>query len=58
LTIDAAELGDGCCPECLEGSGKRIYEFEEVETPGRGEAAYRCDECGAIVKAPGQGSGD
>jgi rubrerythrin len=49
LTLDAAELGDNHCPECFETSGKRHYEFEQVETVSGG-ATYRCEECGVIVK--------
>jgi hypothetical protein len=52
LTIDAAEVGDGCCPECFERSGERHYDFEELETLDHGAATYRCEECGAIVKSP------
>jgi hypothetical protein len=46
------ELGDGYCPECFERSGKRNYEFEELETATEGAATYRCEECGAIIKSP------
>lgn len=49
LTLDAVELGDGHCPECFERSGRRHYEFDELET-GDGTATYRCEECGALVK--------
>jgi hypothetical protein len=49
LTIDGAEVGEGCCPECLERTGERRYEFEELETSRA--AAYRCEECGAIIKS-------
>jgi hypothetical protein len=52
LTIDGEELGDSCCPECLERSGKRLYEFEELETINDSGATYRCEECGAIIKIP------
>jgi transposase-like protein len=51
LTIDGEDLGDGYCPECFETSGKKRYEFEEMETEGRGVARYKCEECGAIVKS-------
>ncbi|TMA08091.1 MAG: hypothetical protein E6J89_15485 [Deltaproteobacteria bacterium] len=51
LTMDSEELGDGYCPECFETSGKRQYEFEEMETEGRGVARYRCQECDAIVES-------
>ncbi|HEV8719683.1 MAG TPA: hypothetical protein VGW77_03480 [Candidatus Binatia bacterium] len=52
LTIDGEELGNNCCPECLERSGKRLYEFEELETINDSAATYRCEECGAIIKVP------
>ncbi len=52
LTLDADELGDSFCPECIERSGNRHYEFEELETTNTGAATYRCEECGAIVKVP------
>ena len=51
LTIDANELGDGFCPECFDRSGKKFYEFEETESKDGGAATYRCEECGAIIKA-------
>lgn len=52
LTLDAAELGDGHCPECFERSGNRLFEFEELQTTGDGAVTYRCEECGVIVKCP------
>jgi hypothetical protein len=50
LTIDAAQLEDGCCPECLERSGRRHDDFEKIAHPDGG-ATYRCEGCGAIVKS-------
>ena len=50
LVIEAEELGDGCCPECLERSGKKQYDFEELDMVD-GAVSYRCEECGAIVKS-------
>jgi rubrerythrin len=52
LTLDGEELGDGHCPECFEKSGRRHYDFEEVDAAGDGSVAYRCEECGVIVKCP------
>jgi hypothetical protein len=52
LTIDSEELGNSCCPECLERSGKQRYEFDELEMMNDGVATYRCEDCGAIVKIP------
>jgi transposase-like protein len=51
LTIDGEDLGDGYCPECFETSGKKRYEFDKMETEGRGVARYRCEDCGAIIKS-------
>jgi len=51
LTIDGDELGDGYCPECLDRTGKRHYEFEELQTTKNSAATYRCEECGAIIKS-------
>jgi rubrerythrin len=51
LTLDADELGDNPCPECLHRLGKRHFEFEELESD-RGNATYRCEECGVLVKCP------
>jgi hypothetical protein len=50
LTLDSEELGDSYCPECFDRSGKRRYEFDEVETVDADVATYRCEECGAVVK--------
>ncbi len=50
LTIDAKEVGDGYCPECFDRSGKKVYEFEEMEAEEGGAASYRCEECGVIIK--------
>jgi phage FluMu protein Com len=50
LTLDSEELGDSYCPECFDRSGKRRYEFDEVETVDADIATYRCEECGAVVK--------
>ena len=51
LTIAAEEVGDGFCPECLETSGNKRYEFEEIATVESGVARYRCEDCGTIIKS-------
>jgi hypothetical protein len=51
LTIGAEELGDNCCPECLDRSGKRYFDFDALEAANEGAASYRCEECGAIIKS-------
>lgn len=50
LTLGAEELGQDCCPECFESSGKRNFDFEELEAAGDGVATYRCEECGVLVR--------
>jgi len=50
LTIDVEELGDGYCPECFEASGKKQYDFEDVEPVEESIARYRCEDCGMIVE--------
>lgn len=49
LTLEAQDLGDGPCPECLESAGTRNYDFEEVRSADHGMATYRCEQCGVLV---------
>ena len=50
LTLSAAELEGGPCPECLDATGRRNYDFEPVPGDGSGHAArYRCEDCGAMI---------
>jgi LSD1 subclass zinc finger protein len=50
LTIAAEELGCGYCPECFDASGKKSFDFEEVNAPAEDEKTrYRCEDCGAII---------
>ena len=51
LTISRKELGDSYCPECFEADGKRRYDFEEVASETQGQTRYRCEDCGALIKA-------
>lgn len=50
LTIDEEELGESCCPECLEIHGVRRQDFEEVEQENKDKVQYRCDDCGALIE--------
>ncbi|MFZ7110784.1 MAG: hypothetical protein ACOWYE_03790 [Desulfatiglandales bacterium] len=50
LTITETELGEGCCPECLEVSGLRHRDFEALE-PEDNKTAYRCEICGELIRA-------
>jgi Zn finger protein HypA/HybF involved in hydrogenase expression len=49
LTINANELNNKYCPECFEESGKKRYDFEEVNDSKIGIIQYRCEDCGAII---------
>ncbi len=49
LTMSADELGDGYCPECFDGSGEKLYDFETLANVGGNVVRYRCEECGAII---------
>jgi len=51
LTINADELGDGCCPECFEVQGKKLYDFEKLKAEETGINRYRCEECGIIIES-------
>lgn len=53
LTISAEELGDGCCPECLEADGQRRYDFDTVPAAADAPQRYRCEVCGAILTPAG-----
>jgi uncharacterized Zn finger protein len=54
LTIDEDELGNGSCPECLEARGVRHRDFEKIEPEEDDTVLYRCEDCGALIKVPGQ----
>lgn len=54
LTIDEAELGDGCCPECLEARGVRHDDFQEMLIRDDGEVEYRCEDCSALIRTGAQ----
>lgn len=49
LTIKPEELEEGFCPECYAVSGKKHYDFEEVEDEDQAPY-YRCEDCGAIIR--------
>ena len=51
LTLDEGELelADGFCPECFDGSGVELYDFERVTNPETDAPRYRCDDCGIFV---------
>lgn len=51
LTISAEELGEDCCPECLDATGIRHREFECVEDPHADLVRYRCESCGVIIES-------
>ena len=50
LTLDASEMAEGFCPECLHTKGLRHSDFEEI-TPDIGpKVQYRCEGCGIMVE--------
>lgn len=49
LVLSAEELADSFCPECFEDSGRRNYDFEDVEDGSGRKAGYVCEDCGAAV---------
>jgi protein-arginine kinase activator protein McsA len=51
LTIKAAELVSGYCPECFETSRTRRYDFEDLGPVDPGRVRYRCEECGGMIEA-------
>jgi hypothetical protein len=51
--LSAEELGDGCCPECFDVTGRRRYDFEDVAAGDDGGPRYRCEICGAILNPAG-----
>lgn len=54
LRLKPEELTGGCCPECLETSGVRRRDFEEIEPDESGPARYRCEDCGALIEWAGR----
>ena len=49
LTINANELNNRYCPECFEVSGKKKYDFQEVEESKTETIQYRCEDCGMLI---------
>jgi ribosomal protein S27AE len=49
LTINADELDNKYCPECFEVSGKKRYDFEEVEDSKIASTQHRCEDCGMVI---------
>jgi len=50
LVITPEELQGGCCPECYETQGRKLYDFEETGAGDIGKTRYRCEDCGAIIE--------
>ena len=51
LTIRADEIQGDPCPECLQETGVRRYDFEPVPEEKDPVVRYRCEDCGVIVQA-------
>ncbi|MCG8336906.1 MAG: hypothetical protein MJE63_20560 [Proteobacteria bacterium] len=49
LTITPDELNDSYCPECYEESGRKRYDFEQIEAAEQDSSQYRCEDCGALI---------
>jgi hypothetical protein len=49
LTITEQELGDGCCPECLETFKIRRRDFEKLTGAESTSVRYRCETCGMLI---------
>ena len=49
LTISEQELGDGCCPECLETFKIKRGDFDKLGAADNSAVCYRCETCGMIV---------
>jgi Zn finger protein HypA/HybF involved in hydrogenase expression len=52
LTIKAADLSGRYCPECLETTHTKRYDFEEIVPVDSGSAYYRCEACGSRIETP------
>ncbi len=50
LTISADELQGSYCPECYEASGRKLYDFEEIEAGEQEKTRYRCEQCGVVIE--------
>jgi len=50
LTITSEELGNNYCPECFESTGKKHYDFDEIQEPEIQKTRYRCESCGVIIE--------
>ena len=49
LTVSHEELAGSYCPECFEESGRRYYDFDDVEAGGDSTSPYVCEDCGVGV---------
>ena len=49
LTIDPNELRNRYCPECFEVTGKKRFDFEEVDDMKVELTQYRCEDCGVTI---------
>jgi predicted RNA-binding Zn-ribbon protein involved in translation (DUF1610 family) len=50
LTLSSEDLHQRYCPECFEVSGKKRYDFEEVDDAHTASSQYRCEDCGALIQ--------
>ncbi|MGE3537999.1 MAG: hypothetical protein AB7N91_11280 [Candidatus Tectimicrobiota bacterium] len=50
LTIKPEELPGRYCPECLETTRAKRYDFEEVALADPATVRYRCETCGGLIE--------
>jgi hypothetical protein len=50
LTITEDELGNDCCPECLEVHKVKRRDFEKLPAEGSGTVRYCCERCGMMIE--------
>lgn len=51
LQITPEELDSGYCPECFEETGRKHYDFEEIQSGSSSVTEYRCEDCGVVIRA-------
>jgi Zn finger protein HypA/HybF involved in hydrogenase expression len=49
LTLTAAELSGGYCPECFATTHRKRYDFDEVKRADPERVSYRCEACGRLI---------
>jgi phage FluMu protein Com len=50
LVITETELGDSCCPECLEVHKVSRRDFEAIMPSANVTVRYCCEDCGIVIE--------